>query len=273
MRKIYILSDGTGRTASYALEAAMMQFQEMRDETDIEVFSEIRTLQQIDQIVEKASLEGALIIYSLVDEQSRQYMQTTCRHYIVETVDLMGPLLMKLSAHFEKQPAGTPGLYQQLNKEYFKRIDAIQFAFTHDDGQRIEELPKAEIVLVGVSRSFKTPLSIYLAYKGWFVANVPIILGIEPPPELFQFPPQRVFALTNSAFELSKLRQTRVEFLNGYAEDYASLEYVKNELAWAHNIYRKQPQWHVIHVSRKSIEEISMEILSYVRHNQNNLSS
>ncbi|HNQ59665.1 MAG TPA: pyruvate, water dikinase regulatory protein [Bacteroidales bacterium] len=270
MRKIYILSDGTGRTASYALEAAMVQFQEMKDETKIELFPDVRTSQQIDQIVEKASKEEALIIYSLVGEQTRHYMQTICRHYIIETVDLMGPLLMKLSAHFERQPAGTPGLYQQMNKEYFRRIDAVQFAFTHDDGLRIEELSKAEIVLVGVSRSFKTPLSIYLAYKGWFVANVPIVLDIEPPEELFRIPPHRVFALTTSALELSKLRQTRVEILNGYAENYASFDYVKKELAWAHTIYRKQPLWHIIHISHKSIEEISIEILSFIRQHHNN---
>ena len=116
----------------------------------------------------------------------------------------MGPLLSRLSQHLENQPSEEPGLFFYLNKEYFKRIDSMQFAFTHDDGQRYYEYEKAEIVLVGVSRTFKTPLSIFLAFKGWFVANYPIVLGVNPPDILGQLPLCHVFGLTTHPADLSR---------------------------------------------------------------------
>lgn len=140
--------------------------------------------------------------------------------------------------------------------------DAVQFAFQHDDGQRPNEMHKAEIVLIGVSRTFKTPLSIYLAFKGWLVANVPIVLDLEPPGQLFELPPHNVFCLSTYAHNLAALRHSRAEHLGITGDHYANLIYVKRELNYAHSIFRRKPLWPIIRVIHKPIEEIAGEILA-----------
>ena len=265
MAVIFIVSDGTGRTAKHALEAALVQFSASSNEQFIEIYAGVRTYEQIDEIVDEAARRKALIVYTLVNEEVRHYMQKATRLHVVESVDLMGPLLLKLTDHFDRQPEGTPGLYHAVNEDYFKRIDAVQFAFSHDDGQRSHELDRAEIVLVGVSRTFKTPISIYLAFKGWLVANVPLIVGISPPEELFKLSPNKVFGLYNNPLDLCRLRKTRQEYLNGYTGDYAALDFVKKELEYAHHLFRLNPGWRTINVSHKSIEEIAVEILSWIQ--------
>jgi hypothetical protein len=138
----------------------------------------------------------------------------------------------------------------------------MDFAFRHDDGQRIEDLRKAEIVLLGVSRTFKTPLSIYLAFKGWFVANVPIIMHQEPPAILSKIAPGKIFCLDTNARQLAELRRVRHEYLKGAAGDYADPDYVRIELMQARQYYFRHPRWAIINVTNKPIEEIATEILA-----------
>lgn len=260
MAKIFIVSDGTGRTATQALNAALTQFPDQVVETVIH--NEVRTKQQVEHAVTEASAVGAFIVHTLVSNELRELMITTGRSQNVETIDLMGPLLGRLSEKLMNSPSEKPGLFNKINREYFKRIDAMQFAFHHDDGLRQEELHKAEIVLIGVSRTFKTPLSIYFAFKGWLVANVPIVFGIEPPEELFKLPPDRVFCLTTYAHNLASLRHARLVHLGMGSDEYASLRFVQQELNYAHAIFRRQPAWPVIRVTNKPIEEIASEILA-----------
>ena len=260
MAKIFIVSDGTGRTATQALNAAITQFPEHTLETIVR--NEVRSFQQIEKSVKDAADVGAFIVHTLVSNELREFMITTGRNYNVETIDLMGPLLARLSEKLMHSPAEKPGLFSEINKEYFKRIDAMQFAFQHDDGLRYEELHKAEIVLLGVSRTFKTPLSIYFAFKGWMVANVPIVLNHEPPKEIFEIPHERVFCLTAFAHNLSTLRHVRLENLGLSAADYASLKHVEMELNYARFVFSKQPLWPVITVTNKPIEEIANEIIA-----------
>jgi regulator of PEP synthase PpsR (kinase-PPPase family) len=158
-----------------------------------------------------------------------------------------------------------PGLFNQLNEDYFRRIETMEFAFHHDDGLRVDEIKKSEIVLVGVSRTFKTPLSIYLAFKGWFVSNIPIINDIEPPEVLYEIDPKKVFCLTTDTHHLVLLRQARENYLGGATGNYATVEYVKNELIYARRIYNRHPDWTIINVTNKPIEEIASEILLIVK--------
>ncbi len=260
MAVIFVISDGTGRTASQALSAALTQFP--AQQVSIEVHKEIRTRQRIRDLVKEAAVKEAFIVHTLVSNQLREFMITCSRDFNVETIDLMGPLLARLSDVLISSPAEKPGLFSEINKEYFKRIDAVQFAFQHDDGQRPEGLPKAEIVLVGVSRTFKTPLSIYLAFKGWLVANVPIVMGISPPEELNEVPPERVICLTNNPHNLAKLRHSRQERFGMGVMDYATPVFVERELNYADQIFRKHPAWRVVRVTNKPIEEIASEILA-----------
>ncbi len=262
MDKIFVISDGTGRTAEQTLMAALTQFPSAS--VEIVMKHDIRLESQIDELMSEIEEAKGIIVHTLVSESLREYMVKVSRVHNIDAIDIMGPLLSRLSQHLANSPSGEPGLFFHLNKEYFKRIDSMQFAFTHDDGQRYYEYDKAEIVLVGVSRTFKTPLSIYLAFKGWFVANYPIVLGMETPDILRKLPEGHIFALTTQPGDLSTLRTVRQEYLGGNAGEYSSLEHVKRELNFAQNIFTKY-QWPVITVTNKPIEEIASEILAIKR--------
>jgi regulator of PEP synthase PpsR (kinase-PPPase family) len=262
MYKIYAVSDGTGRTAQQALQAVLTQFKNR--EVDIILKSEVRSELQIEEIVREVEQQKGFIVHTLVAESLRESILRICRIHNVDAIDLIGPLLGRLTHFLDESPQGEPGLFFSLNKEYFKRIDSMQFAFNHDDGLRDNEYELAEIVLVGVSRTFKTPLSIFLAYKGWFVANYPVVIGAELPESLAKLPYGRVFGLTTQAHDLSGLRKAREEYLGGSTEDYAKVEFVRKELYYAQRIFN-QYEWPVIQVTNKPIEEIASEILAVKR--------
>ena len=260
MNKVLFVSDGTGRTAHQALNAALTQFPDI--EIDVVVHSDVRSQPEINEIIGEALKTGALIVHTLVTDSLREYIIRESHSNNVETIDLMGPLLARLSGKFIHEPSQQPGLYNKLNKEYFQRIDSVQFAFNHDDGQRTESLNEADIILLGVSRTFKTPISIYLAYKGWFAANIPIIMGINPPEIINHVDPLKVFCLTTNASRLSELRKTRNVRLGGKIDNYSEPEYVTREINFANRYYNLHPDWTSVNVTAKSIEEIASEILA-----------
>ncbi len=264
---ILVVSDGTGRTARQALNAALTQF----PSTDIEVqvFGDVRSAEQVKKIVTEADALGAFIVHTLVTDSLRELIIRESHSHNVESIDLMGPLLTGLSNRFIHEPTQQPGLYNKLNKDYFQRIDAMQFAFNHDDGQRTESLSEADVVLLGVSRTFKTPISIYLAYKGWFAANVPIIMGLNPPEILSQLDPSKVFCLVTNATRLSELRKTRNERLGGSVGNYSEPEYVSREINFANRYYQLHTEWTLITVTGKSVEEIASEILAIMSGKKN----
>jgi len=260
MHQIFVASDGTGRTAEQAVRAAMTQFPDQ----DIEIrrFSDIRTVSQLQELVQLAVQQKAFIVHTLVSDKLREELFRIARLRNIETIDLMGVLLDRMSDQFSANPSEQPGLFRVLNESYFRRIETMQFAFNHDDGKRIDELQKAEIVLLGVSRTFKTPLSIYLAFKRWFVANVPIVLGIPVHEIIYKIPPERVFCLTTYPNRLAQLRRARQDRLGGTPFDYANPDYVKRECLYASQIFSSQPKWQKINVTSKSIEEIAAEIIA-----------
>jgi len=263
MYHVFAVSDATGVTAEHVLSAALMQF--AGAEVEIERRPGVRTEEQVRQVVEEVAQVGGLIVHTLVSDELRGVMLRAGRLHNVETIDLMGPLLARLSQQLAVSPAGRPGPLSQLNEEYFRRIETMEFAYRHDDGRRVHELSKAEIVLVGVSRTFKTPLSIYLAFKGWFVANVPIVFRTKPPAILFDLPPGRVCGLTIDPVRLAEFRRVRHELLNEATGEYADPDFVRRELEYAMHIFRSQRGWPVVDVTDKPIEEITSEILTLVR--------
>jgi len=257
---IYIVSDGSGRTAEQALNAALAQFGNIK--VNLIRRPKVRTEQKVINVIKEAKENDGFIVHTLVTDKLREAMLRGGRKNNVDTIDLMGGLLGRLSEEFSVSPAEKPGLFGQLNKTYFRRIETMEFAFHHDDGQRVNELKKAEIVLLGVSRTFKTPLSIYLAFKGWFVANVPIIMGQEFPPIINKLLASNVFCLDTNARALAELRRARQNYLGGAVGDYDDIEYVRMELMYARNIFSKNPGWAIINVTNKPIEEIASEILT-----------
>jgi len=263
LHHIFIISDGTGRTAEQVLKAALAQFGDTKAQTIIH--PNVRTKKLVSRIMSEAHRVKGLVVHTVVSKKLRDIILEQGRLHDVATIDLMGPLLAQLSHHLSYSPSEKPGVFHELNKSYFQRIEAVEFTFRHDDSQKIEELKKAEIVLLGVSRTFKTPVSIYLAYKGWLVANIPIILGMELPEILSELPPERVFCLTTFPTHLAELRKMREKHLGGATGEYAKLSHIQRELSYARNIYKKQPKWSVVDVTNKPIEEISSEILTTLR--------
>jgi regulator of PEP synthase PpsR (kinase-PPPase family) len=260
MYYVYVVSDGTGRTADQALHAALVQFEGTHVETIVR--PGVRTKEQVINVVKEAKNEKTFIVHTLVSDEIRSLMLETARKYNVETIDLMGPFLLRLSHQFANTPSETPGLFREVNPDYFRRIEAMEFTFRHDDGLRFHELDKADIILIGVSRTFKTPLSIYLALKGWLVANVPIVYKSKLPDILNTIDPKKIFGLTTYPSRLAVLRKARHEHLGGATGDYANFDFVKEELRYAHSIFYVHPKWAVVNVTSKAIEEIASEILS-----------
>lgn len=257
---IFIVSDGTGRTAEQALNAALIQFSDVK--VKLIKKPKVRTAQKIRQIVKDAEKAGGFIVHTLVSDNLRDVMLRNGRKNNVDTIDLMGGLLSRLSEMFAVSPAEKPGLFGQLNKSYFRRVETMEFAIRHDDGQRVEDLRKAEIILLGVSRTFKTPLSIYLAFREWFVANVPIMLGEDLPQIIYKLPPKKIFCLDTNARALTELRRARQSYLRGSVGEYDEMEFVRMELMYARKLFRSNPKWAIINVTSKPIEEIASEILA-----------
>src|SRR5712692_1832828 len=183
-RKIFVISDATGSTAEHVLRAALAQFD--AEDVVVERRPEIQTIDGVHRVVEEAQKAGAMLVHTLasVDLRREIYLQATERR--LQSVDLLGNVLSDLSSFLGATPGGVPGGVHRLDEDYYRRMDALTFVVKHDDGMGLEGLGRADIILVGVSRTSKTPLSIYLAVRGYFVANVPILYGVEPPAELFK---------------------------------------------------------------------------------------
>src|SRR5947208_4902196 len=192
-RKIFVISDATGSTAEHVLRAALAQFD--AEDVVVERRSEIQTIERVHRVVEEAQKAGAMLVHTLasVDLRREIYLQATERR--LQSVDLLGNVLSDLSAFLGASPGGVPGGVHRFDEDYYRRMDALTFVVKHDDGLGLEDLDRAEIIIVGVSRTSKTPLSIYLAVRGYFVANIPIVLMVEPPPELFKSVLRKVVGL------------------------------------------------------------------------------
>jgi regulator of PEP synthase PpsR (kinase-PPPase family) len=257
---VHIISDATGETAYRVARAALAQFKD--DVIDLDWNQGVRTPERIHEIVERAAAGGGLIIHSLVVPGLRQVLIEETRRHGVECVDVIGPVLMHFAEWLGRKPSQQPGITRRIGQEYFKRITAMEFAVEHDDGRKPDELDRADLVLVGVSRASKTPLSIYFAYRGWLVGNVPLVPGVEPPPILFELPPQRVVGLTLSQNRLTTIRTARQQWL-GVSGAYGDKESIREELRFARSVFARGG-WNVIDMSVKSIEEAATEILALI---------
>lgn len=259
----YVVSDATGETAERVVRSALTQFEGAP--VSIVRCGGVRTPEQVRAVVAEAALRDSVILHTLVSDHLRTVILQEARIHGVDAMDLLGPVLDRLATHLGVSPQEKPGLFSQLVEATSRRIEAVEFAFRHDDGQRADELEAAEIVLVGVSRTMKTPTTLYLAYHGWFAANVPVVPGIPPDPSLLGLPRELVFGLTMSAPRLVELRQARAAHLGIPAQSYASLATVRDELRLAQALCREQG-WREIDATGKSVEEVAREILVLGHH-------
>jgi [pyruvate, water dikinase]-phosphate phosphotransferase / [pyruvate, water dikinase] kinase len=263
MPRIYVVSDATGATAERALGAALSQF----EDTGVEIvrYQKVRTPEKIREIVDETARRGGFIVHTLVSAELRSLILNRGRAVNVTTIDLMGPLLARLSEMLKASPRTEPGIFSPFDSGYLERVEAMDFTVRHDDGRNVHELDQADLILVGVSRTSKTPLSIYLGYRGWRVANVPLVYGVPPPKQLFKVPASRVVALTATPQRLSSIRQVRVQHMKTASHGYADLTHVEREIAYAYEIFSKRKGWPIVDVTVKTIEETATEVISLIR--------
>jgi hypothetical protein len=259
--RIFVLSDGTGQTGKRVLEAALLQF-------DLPVMiiriPDVRTVEQVNEVVAAAAANQGLIVYTLVSVELRQAVHIASMERGIIAVDLLGGLLVKLQDFLHRSPWGRPGLLYQTDAGYYQRVDAMEFTVQHDDGQRFDDLGEADLVVVGPSRTSKTPVSFYLAYRGWKVANVPIILGMDPPEPLRAVDRRKVVGLTTDAERLALIRRERLKNMGAEASSsYADLEHIQQELRYSLRLCRTY-RWPVINVMGKAVEETANEIMNLV---------
>lgn len=259
MKTVMIISDATGETAERMVRAATMQFDAA---VQVRTYSRVRLQAECEELVAKAAETGSLVVFTVVNAEERELLGKLVEKYRVESVDLIGALITKLSTFLGAAPAGVPGLLHTIGDEYFRRIEAVEFAVKNDDGAEPRNLPKADLVLVGISRTSKTPLSTYLAQRGLKVANVPLVLGIDPPEELAQCDERRVFGLIINPDTLSRIRQARLKHL-GMPEDasYGTRQHIEAEINFARDMFRKHHNWPVIDVTNRAIEETAADIM------------
>jgi len=259
MPGVYIVSDSIGETAEMVVRAAASQFNSGKIE--IKRIPYVMDEESIVEIVNQAAEEGAIIAYTLVIEELAQFLENKAKEASVLVVDLLGPMLKTIQLASNTEPKREPGLVRKVDEIYFRRVEAIEFAVRYDDGKDPKGILLADIVLVGVSRTSKTPLSMYLAHKRIKVANVPLVPEVPPPDELFRVERGRVIGLTIQADLLCAIRRERLKTLGLVSDaNYASPQRIAYELEYAHQIMRKLG-CPVIDVSNKAVEETASKIL------------
>lgn len=268
---ILIVSGGSGASGEQLAHTVLAQFPGSR--VQVVTIPNLRFENHIDDVIERAQASGATVIYTLVDAMLRHYLTAQAQIRGVAAIDVMGALIERLEQVLGRPPAGQPGLYRQLNKAYFDRVAAIEYTMAHDDGKNPDGWAQAEIVLAGVSRAGKTPLSLYLSVLGWKVANVPLVPGLALAPQLFQLDPQRVFGLKVDAGQLLAHRQQRQQRLGvSGPSDYVQPEIVLEELEYAMQIF-KRGGFKMIDVTDKPIESCADEVIRLMTRRAGSLNS
>ncbi len=260
-RHVMVLSDSTGRTGERLVRAALAQFQ--GTQVDLEIVPQVLEKERLLPIMRRASILESVVVYTMVSPELRRAVMEEGMNHGVPTVDVMGPLLTRLSDLLEISPMARPGLFRELDEEYFRRIESIDFAVKHDDGAGLDTLDQADIVLVGVSRSSKTPLSVYLSYRGWKAANVPFVPGIPLPSKLDEIDQRRIVALTVNPSVLQAIRRERERNLGKSLDGYSELSRIREEVRQARRVFQEKG-WPVLDTSQKSIEESATEIMKII---------
>ena len=263
---IYIISDGTGETAAMMTRAAVVHYSQF----DFHILrnKNIRTQSQVDRVINEAFKQGALIIHTVVTPSLRQYLEEKAAEKNLLQVDLLGPLLQRLDNFLNVENKNREaGKLRSLGKTYFRRVEAIEFSVKHDDGKISTDIDRADIVLVGISRTSKTPLSLFLGHKGWKVANIPLVKGTSLPKELFEIDQKKIVGLTIDPESLQRIRKNRLEkFGQDPGGEYARMDHIYNEIEYAKKIFQKHKRWPVFNVTDRALEETASEITRIVCH-------
>jgi regulator of PEP synthase PpsR (kinase-PPPase family) len=260
--KVIIVSGGVGYSADQLVRAALAQFP--ASDVVVQRVPGVREAGEIAAAVEQAAASRAMIAYTLVDPERRADLVRSAREHQVAAVDLIGPLVEQLSATLGQEPLGQPGRYDELNRTFFDRIAAIEYTLGHDDGAHPEDWAQGNILLVGVSRVGKTPLSTYLAVLGWKVANLPLVRDLPPPPELLRLDRSHVVAMTiglEQLIEHRRWRQRRLAMPLGAS--YCDPAVLSEELESSDKLFRRLG-FAVVDVTNKPLESIASEVIALI---------
>lgn len=257
---IHLLSDSTGETIISVARACLAQFEEV---VPVEHFwNLVRTDRQLDFVFEDIEKNPGMVIYTIVDDHLRQRVQDRCVQAGIPGLSVLDPIIDVMADYLGKQRRGRPGLQHEMNAAYFSRMEALDFAIAHDDGQGATDYPRADVILVGVSRTSKTPVTLYLANRGILAANIPFVPNVPISEEILALTKPLIIGLTKDADQLIQIRQTRLSFLQqSDRTSYVDPEMVREELKSARRLFASHG-WPVIDVSRRAIEETSAEIVS-----------
>lgn len=256
---VYALSDATGDLAHTLAVAAINQFPEHN--CKIIRVSKLSEKHKLEEYVLKAKESSGVIMFTFVTSEMRNTMLDLCKQHDVVAVDILGPTLTTLASYLHTLPSSEPGLQYRLTQNYFKRTEAVEFSVKHDDGLGLSSIESADIIVLGISRTSKTPLSVYLAYQGYRCANIPIVKDIPLPENILKLDRSKMIALTIDAEKLASIRAARLQKLGRPDnESYAKMAHIKDEINYGIQLYRSL-RIPVIDVTSKAIEETASEIL------------
>ncbi|SET61112.1 hypothetical protein SAMN05216389_11718 [Oceanobacillus limi] len=256
---VFVLSDSVGETAELVMKAGLSQFN--CGEYKIQRIPYVEDKHTIDESLQLAMDEEAILGFTFVDPELRAYLNREADRLGIEAIDIMGPMLSSMEKFFQKSPRLEPGLVHKLDEDYFKKVEAIEFAVKYDDGRDPRGISRADIILIGVSRTSKTPLSQYLAMKRLKVANVPIVPEVDPPEELFEVNPEKCIGLSIRPEKLNDIRKERLKALGlGDQATYANIKRIHQELDYFNGVVERIG-CPVVDVSNKAVEETANSII------------
>ncbi|MBL4864690.1 MAG: kinase/pyrophosphorylase [Rhodobiaceae bacterium] len=257
---LHLVSDATGETLNAVARAACAQYE---DVSAVEhIYALVRGPKQLDRAIAEIEREPGLVMFTMVNDKLRDQLIERCTELEVPCISVLDPIINALGTYLGREISHKPGVQHEMNAEYFERIAALNFTMAHDDGQSAGDLDDADVILVGVSRTSKTPTCIYLANRGIKAANVPLVPGVPLPPDLLTAKNPLIVGLVASPDRLAQIRKNRLLSLNENSEtDYVDKTRITTELADARRLCHKHG-WQVIDVTRRSIEETSAAILN-----------
>ena len=260
---VYLVSDSTGETLDRIFLSLKSQFANFDYEK--KEFAFVRTEQQIDKIIKECiNLENSLILYTIVETKLAKYISNQSEKNSVPCFGILGNLILSFSKLLNQKAIHKPSAQHVLDEDYYKRIEAIQFTMAHDDGKKVNDLSQADVILLGVSRTSKTPTSIYLANRGYKTINIPLILGQKIPEGLNSNEKICIVGLIADPERLADIRRNRVAIMSDHKiKEYTDLEYIKKELVESKSLFKRN-NWPVIDVTRRSVEETAASILKII---------
>lgn len=250
-----VISDGTGETATSVARAAMSQYQD--EDIYFTRYKNVRTEEKLQSLFQEATLHFDLVLYTLAQKSLRSIAYNLSEQSRIRSIDILGPVLGHFEEVFPRAQEFKPGLLHHLNDSYFKKVEAIEFTIENDNTTNLDNLEAADIILIGISRTSKTPLAVYLSLKGLKTLSYQIKLDQKLPPEFNHIPQEKIYALTTDPKVLQEVRSG----LKKKDTDFADSKQLDLEVSWAKKIYDQNPRWPVFDVSNKTLEEVGVEII------------